>query len=183
MKDAANTKTMDMISTEKKRGRPKTGKAKTAAQRKREQRLRDRHTISNAFANGADWSTITTSALCDELRNCTENGYAGLAAHIMEKLAERAIRNEEDRFTREKNPKFNNYKTFITVTRKLEEIKPDVTVTEKEAEAEIPVTVTKSKAAPKYRSAKGQTWSGRGQRPRWVQNHIDQGGTLADLLL
>lgn len=42
MKDAHDTSTADMHPTPPRRGRPPTGKAKSAAQRKREQRERDR---------------------------------------------------------------------------------------------------------------------------------------------
>ena len=47
MKDPADNKTLPLISetVTKKRGRPATGKAKTAAQRKAEQRKRDIHEI------------------------------------------------------------------------------------------------------------------------------------------
>lgn len=41
MKDAHDTSTADMHPTPPRRGRPPTGKAKSAAQRKREQRRRD----------------------------------------------------------------------------------------------------------------------------------------------
>lgn len=39
--------------------------------------------------------------------------------------------------------------------------------------------------APKYRNPAdpGQTWSGRGKRPRWVQAHIDAGKTLESLAI
>lgn len=170
MKDAADNKTPDMIDTAKKRGRPATGKAKTAAERKRAQRKRDRHNMSGAFRNKVDWETITTSALCDELRNCTEGGFPSLTAAIMKELAKRAMKNEDARFQRENEPK-NNYKVFVTVTSKHEKIENSVTVTEQPEEEPETVTVTKSKATPKYRSAKGETWSGRGQRPAWVQLH------------
>lgn len=42
MKDANDTKTQDMHPTPARRGRPPTGNAKSAAERKREQRERDR---------------------------------------------------------------------------------------------------------------------------------------------
>ena len=122
MEDAANNKTLDTIEPAKKRGRPTTGQAKSAAERKREQRKRDRHNISGAFGNKVDWSTITTTALCDELRNCTESGFPSLAAAIMKELAERVMENEDARFERENDPKNNNYKNFVTVTRKNEKI-------------------------------------------------------------
>jgi hypothetical protein len=45
MKDANDKKTIDFLETPKKRGRPVTGKAMTAAQRKAEQRIRDRKRV------------------------------------------------------------------------------------------------------------------------------------------
>lgn len=117
MEDAANNKTLDTIEPAKKRGRPATGQAKSAAERKREQRKRDRHKISGAFGNKVDWSTITTSALCDELRNCAEGGFPSLATAIMKELAERAMENEEARFERENDRKTNTHRVIVTVTR------------------------------------------------------------------
>lgn len=122
MKDAAATKTMDMISTEKKRGRPATGQAKTAAERKREQRRRDSQKISGAFRNQVEWSTISTGALCEELQKCTEGGFPGLTTAIIKELAKRAMENENARFKRENDPKNNNYKVIVTVTSKHEKI-------------------------------------------------------------
>ena len=142
MKDAANNKTLDMIETAKKRGRPATGQAKSAAERKREQRKRDSHKIAGAFGNKVDWSTITTSALCDELQKCTEGGFPGLAATIMKELAERAMENEDARFERENDPKNNNYKYFVTVTRTHEKIEQAVTVTATSPDLFGPVAVT-----------------------------------------
>lgn len=34
---------------------------------------------------------------------------------------------------------------------------------------------------PRYRSEKGQTWSGRGRKPRWVVEALAAGKTLEDL--
>ncbi len=39
----------------------------------------------------------------------------------------------------------------------------------------------KFKVAPKYRDEAGNTWSGRGSRPRWLQAALDSGKTLEDL--
>lgn len=36
------------------------------------------------------------------------------------------------------------------------------------------------KVAPKYRDENGNTWSGRGLKPKWLQAAIDGGKTLAD---
>lgn len=41
-----------------------------------------------------------------------------------------------------------------------------------------------SKVAPKYRnSASGETWSGRGLKPRWLSAAIEKGKTLNDFLI
>lgn len=41
----------------------------------------------------------------------------------------------------------------------------------------------KAKVAPKYRNPNdpSQTWSGRGRTPRWMQEHVDAGGSREDL--
>lgn len=37
---------------------------------------------------------------------------------------------------------------------------------------------------PKYQSKDGSnTWSGRGRKPKWVEAHLSQGGSLEDLLI
>lgn len=46
MRDPADTVTADLLPSPKRRGRPKTGKAMTPAERKREQRNRDQGKIS-----------------------------------------------------------------------------------------------------------------------------------------
>ncbi len=43
---------------------------------------------------------------------------------------------------------------------------------------------SKGEVAPKYQSQAGdKTWSGRGRKPLWVQEHLDNGGNLEDLLI
>src|SRR5262245_35029944 len=39
------------------------------------------------------------------------------------------------------------------------------------------------KIAPKYRSPSGETWAGRGARPRWLVAAIKQGKKLDDFLI
>jgi DNA-binding protein H-NS len=39
------------------------------------------------------------------------------------------------------------------------------------------------KVAPKYQDTSGNTWSGRGKRPRWVTAAIDSGVSLDTLLI
>ena len=42
----------------------------------------------------------------------------------------------------------------------------------------------KEKPAPKYRNEKGETWSGgRGRKPLWVQDIINDGGNMDDYLI
>ncbi len=43
----------------------------------------------------------------------------------------------------------------------------------------------RSQVSPKYRNPndRTQTWSGRGKRPKWIQEYIDQGGKIEDLLI
>ena len=37
--------------------------------------------------------------------------------------------------------------------------------------------------APKYRGPGGQTWAGRGARPRWLSNALEAGRTLDEFLI
>lgn len=45
------------------------------------------------------------------------------------------------------------------------------------------VKIAKSKVAAKYANPEdgNQTWSGRGRKPRWVQDHLDSGKPMSDL--
>ncbi len=45
------------------------------------------------------------------------------------------------------------------------------------------VKLSKSKVAAKYANPEdnSQTWSGRGRKPRWVQDHLDSGKPIGDL--
>lgn len=38
-----------------------------------------------------------------------------------------------------------------------------------------------TKVPVKYRDANGNTWTGRGLRPKWIQQFIDKGGDLASI--
>jgi DNA-binding protein H-NS len=39
------------------------------------------------------------------------------------------------------------------------------------------------KVAPKYRSRSGETWAGRGARPRWIVEQLKKGKKLDDFLI
>lgn len=47
------------------------------------------------------------------------------------------------------------------------------------------VKVTRNRIAAKYANPADaeQTWSGRGRKPRWVQEHLDSGRSLDDLAI
>jgi DNA-binding protein H-NS len=40
-----------------------------------------------------------------------------------------------------------------------------------------------TKVAPKYRSAKGETWAGRGARPKWMVDAMKKGKKVEDFLI
>jgi len=39
------------------------------------------------------------------------------------------------------------------------------------------------RSAPKYRGPNGKTWAGRGARPRWLSNALEEGRTLDEFLI
>lgn len=41
----------------------------------------------------------------------------------------------------------------------------------------------KLKIAPKYRGPNGDTWSGRGIKPRWLANEVKEGKNIEDFLI
>ncbi|MES2092122.1 MAG: hypothetical protein V4532_19390, partial [Pseudomonadota bacterium] len=92
MRDPADTVTAELVLPAK-RGRPPTGQAKTAAQRKRDQRFRDRHELSAAFDDPAKMVDMPTSSLCDALAVYVSRGHPALAGHIMAELARRSVAN------------------------------------------------------------------------------------------
>jgi DNA-binding protein H-NS len=52
-------------------------------------------------------------------------------------------------------------------------------------QANRPIIDREVKRAPKYQNSQnaGQTWSGRGRRPKWVQIHLNGGGRLEELVI
>lgn len=42
---------------------------------------------------------------------------------------------------------------------------------------------TRAKVAPKYRNEKGETWTGRGKKPRWLAAALTGGAKLEDFLI
>lgn len=84
MKDPLDTVTHE-LPIKAKRGRPPTGTAKSAAERKREQRLRDRHA-----AREVDLTSMTTTALATELAWFASNGHVASAEKYAAELVRRA---------------------------------------------------------------------------------------------
>lgn len=119
MKDPKDKQTIPLIPDAKLRGRPSTGSAMTAAQRKAEQRKRDRRTITNE-----NLSDATITALCEQLQHKVSMGDVDLVKGITLELMKRA------RLA---------FKNNVTVTK----TKPASQAKSK------PVTVTKTKPASK----------------------------------
>jgi DNA-binding protein H-NS len=46
-----------------------------------------------------------------------------------------------------------------------------------------PIPATGKKVAPKYRGPNGETWTGRGLKPRWLTAAINDGRQLTDFLI
>lgn len=85
MKDPKDSKTIPLIPDPKLRGRPSTGSAMTAAQRKAEQRKRDRQLITNENLIDA-----TITALCEQLQHRVSMGDVDLVKGITLELMKRA---------------------------------------------------------------------------------------------
>ena len=88
MKDPADTVTAEPPLA-RKRGRPSTGQAKTAAERKRLQRARETEKIKQAFSKQDGLKELSNSQLLTELGCCITGGYAALAQSIIDELQSR----------------------------------------------------------------------------------------------
>lgn len=188
MKDLTDTVTPE-LSLPRRRGRPATGSAKSAAERKRLQRMRDE------LARNAEDATI--SGLCRELSRAVAAGRVQLVKIYTAQLLERAQSVVDAKVVdcQRINP--------VTVTKTPEPVTvtenhvvhwpmPEpVTVTENAGddlddwEQPAPAPVKRARPVPKYRHpATGETWSGRGKRPKWVEVYtLISGRSLDDLLL
>lgn len=88
MKDPIDTVTHE-LPLKAKRGRPPTGTAKSAAERKAEQRQR----AIKRFLNGDELDTFTTAMLCEMLPSMVKEGLPVCVETIAEELAKRAAEN------------------------------------------------------------------------------------------
>lgn len=183
MKDLADTVTHE-LPLPRRRGRPSTGEAMTPAQRKREQRARDR-----AASRADDYGNCTTERLLRDLGHAVAHAMPFTVQAIATELQYRA----ETAYA-VKLDKARQDREAVTVTQNNVVHCPapqPVTVTENpgddlddyEEPAQL-VPVKRARPAPKYRHpATGETWSGRGLFPKWVQVYVARGGRLDDILL
>ena len=183
MKDLTDTVTPE-LSLPRRRGRPSTGEAMTPAQRKRAQRSRDR-----AASRTDDYTSCTTERLLRDLGYAVVHGMPYIAQAIASELharaqsvynlkAEKARQDREPVTVTENNIVHWPMSDAVTVT---ENTGDDLDDWEEPA---LPAPAKRAKPAPKYRhAATGETWSGRGMAPKWVQVYVARGGLLDDLLL
>lgn len=183
MKDLTDTVTPE-LSLPRRRGRPSTGEAITPAQRKRAQRSRDR-----AASRTDDYTSCTTERLLRDLGYAVVHGMPYIAQAIASELHARAqsVYNlKAEKARQDRQP------VTVTENNAVHWPMPDpVTVTENAGddledweEPAPPAPAKRAKPAPKYRhAATGETWSGRGMAPKWVQAYVARGGLLDDLLL
>lgn len=85
-KQIEDTLTPDMLGEQKKRGRPATGKAMTAAER---QQKRRREATRKIWGPGADLTTASTSDLLEEMAGAVRGGYLYMAEAISAELLKR----------------------------------------------------------------------------------------------
>lgn len=181
MKQPEDNKTLELLP---KRGRPSTGQAMTPAQRKREQRARDRQA-----SRTDDYANCTTERLLFDLGYAVTHGLTHNFVAISAELQRRAEQVHAASLTHARQ-----HREAVTVTEtkpvtktvtvtKTKPTPKTVTVTETKP-ASKKVTVTKTRPAPKYRNKQtGETWTGRGLQPAWVMAWIAKGGKVDDLLL
>lgn len=91
VKQIDDSKTVDVYGL-RKRGRPSTGAAKSAAQRKREQRQRDELIIwgSQSERNGLDIEDASLDGLLEAARKCTSSGSTELLKVLCSELLRRS---------------------------------------------------------------------------------------------
>lgn len=82
MKDASDNKTLELIPAVKKRGRPSTGNAMTAAERMRKMRRR---------TAGVSYSEMSLTCIYNWLAYAVRNGYPVSVDLIYEELRARAV--------------------------------------------------------------------------------------------
>lgn len=91
-KQPEDTKTPDMIGEPKHRGRPATGNAMNAAERKRAQRMRDRHAFKaiEGESGKKEPKDMSVTALIENLQHAVSKGWAIDARELADELVKRA---------------------------------------------------------------------------------------------
>lgn len=166
MIDAKDKKTVDLLPAPKKRGRPATGHAKSAAERKREQRQRYQDRFTEV-----DVTTLPLEAIYRRISGYVAEGWDEFLPELFDEIARRAKLNYEGRKQRQSSQDEAD-SVAVAVSKTMSgpvDLWPNV------------VTVAKKK---NVRYALGEnTWSGNGKRPQWVADAIARGMTLMDLLI
>lgn len=210
-KDANDSVTLELIPAAKKRGRPASANALTNAERQRRFResKKGRVQIDLSCDDWSRLAAILQSRYESDSGNEFQVVYAhiveqvyrsgvkhfGMPAWFEEKRYKEPVTVTENQPAQEgvtvteiepiedkpvtvtKKPRAK--KSLAEVPAQAEE---SVTVTENPIPATV-VTVTKNTYPVRYSSPHHPafTWSGKGQRPKWVQDWLDGGGQLADL--
>lgn len=96
-KQIEDTKTPDMLGKPKRRGRPATGQAMSAAERKRAQRERDRHAFTAIEGETGKKAPqdMSVTALIENLQHAVSKGWAIDARELADELVKRARANRD----------------------------------------------------------------------------------------
>lgn len=100
MKDPTDTQTTDMHQLPKKRGRPSTGSARTAAERKRAQRKRDAARFSQV---PCDYTSVTVTGMLERIATAAKVGMPDALMMYAQELADR-IRAQNEQKSAAKKP-------------------------------------------------------------------------------
>lgn len=94
-KQIEDTQTIDMHGEPKRRGRPATGKAMSAAERKRAQRARDRKTLTTSMQAGRlDTQSMSLDGLLNAMAEVVKIGLPDVAMTLAAELVRRASLNK-----------------------------------------------------------------------------------------
>lgn len=94
-KQIEDTQTINMYGEPKRRGRPATGKAMSAAERKRAQRARDRKTLTASMQAGRlDTQSMTLDGLLNAMAEVVKIGLPDVAMTLAAELVRRASLNK-----------------------------------------------------------------------------------------
>ena len=149
MRDKKDTQTLELPAVPKKRGRPATGKALTAAQRKQRQRAKDWAVTANGIGT-MDFKAMTTTGLLEQLASAVATQNHELAKSLAAELVKRSKPGVTKKVTVTEKASPGSKTKPVTVTKKA---MPSAASIRKKTEAYLkdmesrvitePVTVTK----------------------------------------